>query len=542
MATAKSTNSQATTDPATDEVEPRRMPLPRSLTQDLRDHLFKLVGGASGKSVTVNAPFSGLPMAELPQCTAQDVLAAAELARAAQRRWAKVDIAARSAIFLRLHDLVLAERETLMDLIQAENGKARRDAFLEVGDIANTCRYYARTAARLLRPQRRSGLIPLITDVQELHHPKGIVTVISPWNYPLSLGAGDTIPALLAGNGVVQKPDNQTAMTALFMLDLALRAGLPDGLWQIVLGRGSAIGTPLLDIADYMMFTGSTASGRNIAAEAGRRLIDCSAELGGKNPILILDDANLSRAVEGAVRASFSSSGQLCISTERMYVQDGIYDEFVPRFVEAVRAMPMGAAYDYSYQMGSMTSAAQVETMTAHVEDALAKGATLLVGGKARPDLGPYFFEPTVLGDVGPDMTCFGEETFGPLVSIYRVSSDDEAIEAANDTSYGLNSSVWTSSPQRGREVAARLRTGTVNVNEAYAAAWGSVDAPMGGMGVSGIGRRHGAVGLLKYTESQTIANQRVFNLSPPIKSLGDEGFAKIMTTALAVMKKVGMS
>ncbi len=517
-------------------------PLPASLTDELRDHLFKLVCGASGEAVTVNAPFNGRPMAELPQCTVEDVLQAADLARAAQRRWAAVDIGERAAVFLRLHDLVLAERETLMDLIQAENGKARRDAFLEVADIANTCRYYARTAARLLRPQRRSGLIPLVTDVQELHHPKGIVTVISPWNYPLSLGAGDTIPALLAGNGVVQKPDNQTAMTALFMLDLALQAGLPAGVWQIVLGRGSAIGTPLLDVADYMMFTGSSASGREIAAEAGRRLIDCSAELGGKNPILVLDDADLSRAVEGAVRAAFSSSGQLCISTERMYVQDGIYDKFVPKFIDAVKAMPMGAAYDYRFQMGSMTSAAQVDTIDAHVRDALAKGATLLAGGRARPDLGPFFFEPTVLTDVSSEMSCFGDETFGPLISIYRVSSDDEAIEAANDTPYGLNSSVWTSSPQRGREVAARLRTGTVNINEAFAAAWGSVDSPMGGMGISGIGRRHGAVGLLKYTESQTIANQRLFNLAPPIKRIGDDGFAKIMTTALAVMKKVGMS
>lgn len=542
MATSKSADTVGAGESSNGVAEPRRTPLPASLTQDLKDHLFKLVSGASGEPVVVNAPFNGQPMAELPQCTVQDVIDAAATARSAQRRWAKVDVPARAAVFLRLHDLVLAERETLMDLIQAENGKARRDAFLEVADIANTCRYYARTAAKLLRPQRRSGLIPLVTDVHELHHPKGIVTVISPWNYPLSLGAGDTIPALLAGNGVVQKPDNQTSMTALFMLDLALKAGLPDGLWQIVLGRGSNIGTPLLDVADYMMFTGSSESGRNIAAEAGRRLIDCSAELGGKNPILILDDADLSRAVEGAVRASFSSSGQLCISTERMFVHQGIYDRFVPKFVEAVKAMPMGAAYDYRYQMGSMTSAAQVETMQAHVEDALAKGATLLAGGRARPDLGPFFFEPTVLADVKPDMSCFGEETFGPLISIYKVASDDEAIAAANDTEYGLNSSVWTSSAQRGRDVAALLRTGTVNVNEAFAAAWGSVDAPMGGMGISGIGRRHGATGLLKYTEAQTVANQRLFNLAPPIKRIGDEGFAKIMTTALAVMKKAGMS
>ena len=201
-----------------------------------------------------------------------------------------------------------------------------------MGDIANTCRYYSRIAERALAPHRRTGLIPGLTSVQELHHPKGIVTVISPWNYPLSLGAGDTIPALLAGNAVVQKADNQTALTALFALDLARRAGLPEDLWQIVLGRGSSIGTSLLDAADFVMFTGSTASGRtHRRRRPAARLVDSSLELGGKNAMLVLDDADLDRAVEGAVRACFSSSGQLCISVERMYVADAVYDRFVPR-------------------------------------------------------------------------------------------------------------------------------------------------------------------------------------------------------------------
>lgn len=515
--------------------------LPASLNQPLIKRLTALISRPNGTAVKMVAPFTGETLVELPQCTKEDVLASAKEARAVQQRWAAVDVRSRAAIFLRLHDLVFEHSETLMDLIQAENGKARRDAFLEVADIANTCRYYARKAPGLLRPVSRRGLIPLLTSVEELHHPKGLVTIISPWNYPLSLGAGDTIPALLAGNAVIQKPDNQTALTALFMLDLALQAGLPVGLWQVVAGRGSAIGDSLLDVADYVMFTGSTESGRHIAAEAGRRLVDCSGELGGKNPVLILDDANLDRAVEGAVRACFSSSGQLCISGERMYVADGIWDAFVPRFVAAVKALRMGGTYDFSTNMGSLTSEEQLQTVERHVADAVAKGATVLCGGKARPDLGPFFYEPTVLTDVNPEMVCFGDETFGPLVSLYRFHSDDEAIAAANDTPYGLNSSVWTSSPARGRAVAARLRTGTVNINEAYAAAWGSIDAPMGGMGVSGIGRRHGAGGLLKYTEAQTVAHQRVMNLAPPF-GLGDETFAKIMTSALKVMKRVGLS
>lgn len=515
--------------------------LPASINDLLRKRLTSLVpSSGDAPTVTSSAPFTGQPIAELPQCTPGDVLAAAERARAAQTAWAAVPIEDRAAIFLRFHDLVLDHRDTFMDLIQAENGKARRDAFLEVGDIANTSRYYARTAARALAPTRRTGLIPGLTDVHELHHPRGIVTIISPWNYPLSLGAGDTIPALMAGNAVVQKADNQTALTALFALDLARRAGLPEDVWQIVLGRGSAIGTPLLDIADYVMFTGSTASGRTIAREAGERLIDCSLELGGKNAMIVLDDADLGRTVEGAVRACFSSSGQLCISIERMYVADGIYDRFVPAFVAAVEALATGPAYDFSTQMGTLTSTEQLEVTSSHVDDAVAKGATVLAGGRPRPDLGPYFFEPTVLTDVTPEMTCFAEETFGPVVSIYRFATDDEAVHLANDTRYGLNASVWSRSPRRGRDVASRLRSGTVNVNEAYAAAWGSIDAPMGGMGDSGLGRRHGAVGITKFTESQTIARQRLMNLAPPLRQLGDDGFATVMTAALKLMKRAG--
>ena len=313
--------------------------LPASLTDAVRRRLTSLVS-ASGDAptVTTHAPFSGAPIVELPQSSPDDVVAAAARARVAQRAWAARTIDDRAQVMLRLHDLVLDARDDLMDLIQAENGKSRRDAYLEVADIAITCRYYARTAASVLAPSGRTGLIPGLTSVQELRHPKGVVTVISPWNYPLSLAAGDSIPALLAGNAVVQKADNQTALTALHALDLARRAGVPEDLWQIVLGRGSNIGDQLLDAADYVMFTGSTESGRRIAQEAGRRLVDCSLELGGKNAMVVLDDADLGRAAEGAVRACFSSSGQLCISIERMYVADAVYDRFVAEFLEIGRA------------------------------------------------------------------------------------------------------------------------------------------------------------------------------------------------------------
>jgi succinate-semialdehyde dehydrogenase/glutarate-semialdehyde dehydrogenase len=513
--------------------------LPKIVASGRAAKLTAQVGPASGEPLETKAPYTGAVLASLPQCTPADVEAAFTRARTAQRDWAHRPVRERAKIILKLHDLVLARQSEIMDLIQAENGKSRRDAFLEVADIANTARYYARTSPGLLREKRRTGLLPGLTATRELRQPKGVVTVVSPWNYPLALAAGDTIPALMAGNAVVQKPDNQTALTALWVLDIARQAGLPEDVWQIVLGRGSVIGDTLIDNGNYLMFTGSTASGRGVAAQAAAALIGSSMELGGKNAMLVLDDADLDRTVEGAVRACFSSTGQLCISIERMYVQDAIYDRFVPRFVDAVQNMKLGSGYDFSYDMGSLTTPAQLEAVTAHVEDAKVNGATVLAGGHPRPDLGPLFFEPTVLTDVTSSVNCFGEETFGPLVSIYRFRDIDDAIEKANASEYGLNASVWSKSATRAHDVGARLHAGTININEGYAAAWGSVDAPMGGMGDSGLGRRHGSEGLLKYTEAQTIARQRLMNLTPP-PGVSQAGFAKILTIALGLLRRIG--
>jgi len=513
--------------------------LPEIVTSGQAAALTHQVAPASAPTVDIIAPYTGTSLGHLPQCTPADVEDAFARARAAQAAWAATPVKDRAKIFLAMHDLVLERQNEVLDVIQAENGKARRDAFLEVADIANTARYYARTAPGLLGEKKRTGLLPGLTSTRELRQPKGVVAIVSPWNYPLALGAGDTIPALLAGNTVVQKPDNQTALTALWALSLAREAGLPADVWQMVLGRGSSIGDTIINGGDYLMFTGSTASGKTVAAKAAARLISSSMELGGKNAMIVLDDADLSRTVEGAVRACFSSSGQLCISIERMYVQDGIYDKFVEKFVKAVKNMPLAATYDYKPAMGSLTSAEQVTTVAGHVEDAVANGATVLTGGKRRPDIGPMFFEPTVLTDVKPGVRCYREETFGPLVSLYRFADVEDAITRANDSEYGLNASVWTKSIKRGTEIGAQLHAGTVNVNEAFAAAWGSIDAPMGGMGESGLGRRHGEEGLLKYTEAQTIARQRIRNIAPP-RGVSHESFAKVLTLALGLMKKAG--
>jgi succinate-semialdehyde dehydrogenase/glutarate-semialdehyde dehydrogenase len=515
--------------------------LPASLTPPFLQRLTSQVSATPNAArVTTTTPYTGVPLADFPVSTPEDVEAAFARARTAQRAWAATSVAQRKRILLRYHDLVLARQDQALDLMQAENGKTRRDAFLEVVDIGVVSRYYARNAAKYLGPKRRRGAIPLLTHTTELRHPKGVVTVISPWNYPLSMAASDTIAALMAGNAVVQKPDTQTALTALWSMDLMYEAGLPKDVWQMVIGRGSSIGGALMDNADYMMFTGSTATGRRIASDAGRRLIGASLELGGKNPMVVLDDADIEKAAEGAVAACFPSAGQLCVSVERVYVAESVRDRFVAAFTARTRKLRIGAAYDYSVDVGSLTTSAQLKTVTEHVDDAVAKGATVLAGGKARPDLGPLFYEPTILTDVTPDMTLYDHETFGPVVSLYTYRDVDEAVALANATAYGLNGSVWSRDGARGRAVAARIHAGTVNVNEAFAAAWGSVDAPMGGMGDSGLGRRHGADGILKYTEPQTIAHQRVQGFYPP-SGISPESWAGLLTRALKVLKAAGV-
>ncbi|WP_280262507.1 succinic semialdehyde dehydrogenase [Nocardia wallacei] len=506
--------------------------LPQPLVRRLLAHAT--AGGAP--AVEVFAPATGRKIADLPQSSTADIEEAFGLARRAQRQWAQVPVRERAAVLRRFHDLVLAEQDTVLDIVQTETGKSRVHAFDEVGDVAVNARYYATEAERLLAARTPRGVLPVLTKVEVRHRPKGVVAVISPWNYPLALAASDALPALMAGNAVVARPDNQTALTALWAIDVAERAGLPKGLWQAVLGRGRDIGGEVIGRADYVDYTGSSATGRTIARQAGERLIGYSLELGGKNPLLVLADADVPAAAKIAVRACFASSGQLCESIERIYVHDSVYERFVAEFAANTRALRLGSALDYSYEMGSLSFQRQIDTVAAHVDDAVTKGATVVTGGRARPDLGPYFYEPTILEGVRPGMTVYREETFGPVVSVYRVHSDDEAVEQANDSAYGLNASVWSRDTERAREIAARITAGSVNVNEGFIAAWGSVAAPSGGLGISGGGRRHGPEGLLKYIDTQTIAVQRALPIAP-LPGMSEALWAKTMTLYFGVMK-----
>lgn len=495
------------------------------------------VVATSAETVTTFCPFNGQPLAVMPQSSAEDVAEAFRRARRAQEAWERTPVEVRAEKLLNLHDIILERQDEITDLICWESGKSRKHAFDEPLHVAMTARYYARTHERHLAPARRTGIVPVLTQVQVNRVPKGVVGIISPWNYPFTMALSDGLPALMAGNAVVHKPDAQTMLSALLGAQLLEEAGFPEDLWQIVAGPGKVLGSEIIGRSNYVCFTGSTATGRIIAEQAGRNLIGCSLELGGKNPMLVLRDADIERAAEGAVRACFSSAGQLCVSMERLFVADQVYDRFVERFVERTKAQKLGPGLEWGTDIGSLISQQQLDAVTAHVEDAVAKGARVLAGGRARPDLGPYFYEPTVLEGVDPDMRCFGEETFGPVVSLYRFHDEADAIARANDGEYGLNASIYTRDVKRGREIARQIKCGTVNINEAFAATFGSLDAPMGGMRESGLGRRQGSEGIHRYTDAQAVAVQRLLRFSP-VLGMSDERFAKVMTAQMRLLRR----
>ena len=520
-------------------VYPFAVKFPQHLSETF-DRLQTIVDVPSQRSsIDVLAPFTEEVLASVPEATESDVVAAVHRARAAQKLWARTPMRDRLGILTRFHDLLIDHADEAMDVVQAEAGKARIPAFEEVFDTVATTRYYINTGPGLLRRQRRASSLPGFTTTWEYRHPHGVVGNICPWNFPFTLAISDIVAAVLAGNAVVIKPDEKTPFSTLFGVDLLYRAGLPRDVVQVVTGHGEKIGPALIDNVDFLMFTGSTEVGRLVAQQAAKRLVGSSMELGGKNAALVLADADLDITVPGLSRAVFANGGQLCIAMERIYVDHRIRREFTQRFVEHVRELELSSAFDFSSSMSSMIDRAHVEKVQTHVEDAVENGATILTGGKPRPDVGPLFFEPTVLDDVDETMELCRAETFGPVVSIYGFETVEQAIRMANDSHLGLNFSVWTRDTKRGVDIASRLEAGTVGVNDGYAATWSSYDAPMGGMKASGMGRRHGAPGLLKYTESQTVSVQRLIPAFAPPSGLSYESYLKVLKPALKVLRRL---
>ncbi|MCU1446085.1 succinic semialdehyde dehydrogenase [Cryobacterium sp.] len=476
----------------------RGLPFLVELDRDIRS--------TTRETAAVIAPFTGEGLHALPLSSEHDVADAYARARLAQIAWARSGFAHRRAVLLRAHDLVLSRREELLDTLQTETGKTRGHAFEEIFQAAGVTRYNALAARRVLGGERRRSGLPALATTRVRYRPKGVAGVITPWNFPLSLAAMDVVPALASGCGVVQKADNQGALSILLLRRAFIDAGVPADLWAVVTGAGATIGSAVTAGADYVCFTGSTATGLTVAEQAARTLTGASLELGGKNPMIVLDDVDPHRAAAQAAYACFSSMGQLCVSIERLYVQRAVSEQFLREFVTVTRALLLGAGLDYRADVGTLTSQAQLDRVTEHVADAIEHGATVQAGGRARPDLGPYFFEPTILTGVTPEMLCSASETFGPVVSVSIVDTEQEAILAANDSDYGLNASVLSGSARRGLRVAAALEAGSVNVNEGYRGSFSSVAAPMGGVKGSGLGRRNGPEGLLRFVNPVTIS------------------------------------
>ena len=510
---------------------------PASLTDGFLQQLVGRVPSSSGGTWKLTEVYTGEVLVELPQSTPTDIERAFARARAAQREWSQWPLARRLKVFKKAHTLLVDHAQTTADLIQAESGKNRRMAIEETCDPPMVISHYLKRAPKLLAPKRRGGPVPLVSSSTEIRQPKGVVGIIAPWNFPFATGLSDAIPALMAGNGIVLKPDNKTALSPLYGISLLEQAGLPKGLFQVVCGEGPDVGPTLIDHANYVMFTGSTATGRVIGERAGRNLIGCCLELGGKNPMIVLEDADLDEVVRGALFGVFGNTGQICMHIERIYVPESRYDEFKALFVAAAEALRIGASYDFGPELGSLVSVEHRDRVASHVEDAVAKGATVVTGGGARPDIGPAFFEPTVLEGVTKDMLAGSCETFGPVVALHRYRTVDEAVELANDTDYGLNASVWGTDLKAAEEVARRIESGNVNINDALAAAYASKGTPSGGVKQSGVGARHGDQGLLKYTDVQNLAVLKKPVLGPkPGQDYAE--YAKQMLTGLKVMRR----
>jgi acyl-CoA reductase-like NAD-dependent aldehyde dehydrogenase len=457
--------------------------------------------------IEVFNPATRAKVGEVPIHGRAEVAAAVDAARAAQREWAARSFRERATLLYRYRDVLIDNKERIADVLTAETGKPRGDAHaVELFYVCDAIGFWAKRAERFLADQTIRPHLMMSKRVYSSYVPMGVVGIIGPWNFPLSLTIGDALPALMAGNAVVIKPSEVTPFSALLGVELAGAAGFPAGLLQAVTGYGET-GSDLVELVDMVHFTGSVATGKKVAQRAAAMLKPVTLELGGKDPMIVLRDADLERAANAAVWGGLVNAGQVCISVERVYVEEPVYDVFVAKVVERVQAIRQGLS-DADVDIGSMTFPPQLEKVESHVADAVARGAKVLTGGRRNPSFAGLFYEPTVLVDVNHDMAAMRDETFGPTIPIMRVRDQEEAIRLANDSAYGLAASVWTKDVANGRVIARRIESGAVCVNDCLVH-YLTVDAPMGGRKESGLGRRHGAEGIRKYCHQQTVLVDR---------------------------------
>lgn len=454
-------------------------------------------------------PRTGNVIGQVPVQSAADVQVAVSRARDAFSAWSQLKVGQRIEHLLAVRDLMLDRADDLVDLICAETGKLQAEAM--TSELLASCElieFYRKHGRRALRPQRvPTGSMFAYKRAWRTYEPMGVVGVISPWNYPLTLALTPTVSALLAGNTVVLKPSEVTPLVGVAMGDLFRDVGAYPDIVQIVTGDGSTGDALVRSGVQKVAFTGSVRTGKLVSQAAAESLTPVLLELGGKDPVIVCDDADLQRAAKGAVWGAFMNSGQTCISVERAYVHEDVYEDFVDLVVEQTEALRQGIGS--GNDIGSMTFQPQVDIVERHVDDAVAKGAKVLTGGRRVPDRPGLWYEPTVLVDVDHSMDVMTDETFGPVLPIMPVADDREAVKLANDSVYGLNSSVWSADPERAKRLSDAVEAGNVCINDCivnYAVA----SLPFGGVKESGIGRVHGYDGVRSFSNVKSVLANRV--------------------------------
>jgi succinate-semialdehyde dehydrogenase/glutarate-semialdehyde dehydrogenase len=449
------------------------------------------------------------PIGEFDCATAEDVRAALERARKAQAEWSKLSFEQRARYMWRLLDIFIERQDEVIEAVMGETGKPRTEAIgMEVFTCCDAITYYAKNAKKFLAPEKRRihGLMGFTKKLRLSYRPLGVVGLITPWNGPIVMAVNPTVQALMAGNAVVHKPSEVTPFSALLFKSFTEDAGFPPDLYQVVQGDGEAGAALVESGVDKISFTGSVATGRKVAEACGRNLIPCTMELGGKDAMLVCADADLDRAAHGAVLGSCMNAGHYCCGTERIYVVEEVYDPFLAKVVDRAKELRQGA--EGEFDVGAIFWDKQLDIIERHMDDARAKGAEVLVGGRRNPDLAGIFYEPTVVVNVNHDMELMTEETFGPIVSIMKVKDEEEAIRLANDSDYGLSGNVWTTDTEKGFRIAARMETGGVCVND-MTLTYGIPEAPFGGLKASGVGQINGAQGIRGFCHAQPIIADR---------------------------------